>query len=307
LKAQVHDMEKLLILAVLLCFTTQFSYCAKKEPKTCYDGSEIIWWYKGKMSTTLSGKTCQRWDSNTPHNLTRFRYNARHFPEKTKKAAANYCRDPMQKKHPWCYTTDPKKKMELCEFPLCKGLDNCYFRDIETYKGKLSKTVSGKSCLRWDSAEVKKLSGAMFRYYTFTTDVSLKDASNYCRQPVSRNATLGFKPWCFIGTKKRPNWEFCDVDHCPDKCSPIVKNVFISTHAAGMIYHGKGKKKSRVILKDSQEDCIKACKNTPGCYRWAYITTAFRSKKHHKQCYMMRSVTFSKKYRGINAGSRFVC
>ena len=32
----------------------------------CYDGSQIVFSYIGPISTTKSGKTCQRWDSNSP-------------------------------------------------------------------------------------------------------------------------------------------------------------------------------------------------------------------------------------------------
>lgn len=73
--------------------------------------------YRGKISTTPSGRTCQRWDSQSPHKHSGY---ADNLPGGAG-AHENYCRNP--KNHwetkPWCYTTDPRRRWEYCDIPFC--------------------------------------------------------------------------------------------------------------------------------------------------------------------------------------------
>jgi len=62
--------------------------------------------YRGLRTTTNTGKTCQRWDSQSPHTHS-------------KTGEENYCRNPDNSAEPWCYTTDPAKRFEYC------GVLNC--------------------------------------------------------------------------------------------------------------------------------------------------------------------------------------
>lgn len=80
--------------------------------------------YEGSKSVSKSGKTCQRWDTQTPHSHTR--NNVNDFPESQLEDAANYCRNPDNEPDgPWCYTTDPNKRWEYCDVPLC-GRSSAY-------------------------------------------------------------------------------------------------------------------------------------------------------------------------------------
>eukprot|EP00105_Crassostrea_gigas_P030010 XP_011452160.1 PREDICTED: plasminogen-like [Crassostrea gigas] len=63
--------------------------------------------YLGSKNVTRSGKTCQRWDSQTPHS-----HGFQNNPE-------NYCRNPDEVYWPWCYTTDPNQRWEYCLIPTC--------------------------------------------------------------------------------------------------------------------------------------------------------------------------------------------
>ena len=75
--------------------------------------------YIGTLSTTKTGKTCQRWDQQSPqtHSFT----DSSLFPDESVSAANNYCRNPGADKEggPWCYTTDPNTLYEYCDIPLC--------------------------------------------------------------------------------------------------------------------------------------------------------------------------------------------
>merc|ERR1712108_2287 len=73
--------------------------------------------YDGSVSTTVSGITCQAWASEQPHKPN---YNIKGVSE----LPENHCRNP--DKHgggPWCYTTDKKKKWEICPVPICTSGD----------------------------------------------------------------------------------------------------------------------------------------------------------------------------------------
>ncbi|XP_078580556.1 uncharacterized protein LOC144864360 isoform X11 [Branchiostoma floridae x Branchiostoma japonicum] len=73
--------------------------------------------YRGTVSVTRSGKTCQHWASQTPqkHDST---------PDKHPLSGldGNYCRNPVgARQGVWCYTTDPSTSWEECAVPVCAG------------------------------------------------------------------------------------------------------------------------------------------------------------------------------------------
>ena len=75
--------------------------------------------YIGKQVTTVSGRTCQPWSRQSPH---RHPFTDEQFPERSKKAASNYCRNPDNKDGgPWCFTQDPMVEWEFCGIYRCSG------------------------------------------------------------------------------------------------------------------------------------------------------------------------------------------
>ena len=77
--------------------------------------------YDGSVSSTMNGLTCQRWDSQDPH---KHHYtDPSLFPEATLEDVANYCRTPDGSEWPWCFTTAPDVRSQLCYFDVkfCGG------------------------------------------------------------------------------------------------------------------------------------------------------------------------------------------
>jgi len=87
------------------CVNTTLCYDSVLDPK----GEN----YDGCATTTVSGRTCQAWASMTPHSH-RF---------KSLWTESNNCRNPDGEPGPWCYTTDPDKRWELCPDLTCSKGD----------------------------------------------------------------------------------------------------------------------------------------------------------------------------------------
>jgi len=83
--------------------------------------------YTGQTSTTVGGRTCQRWDSNSPHihqwpipgHYTTATSDSEFPGSETISSAANYCRMLDNDSRPWCFTTDPGRRWEYCSPPAC--------------------------------------------------------------------------------------------------------------------------------------------------------------------------------------------
>ncbi|KAF7254201.1 Plasminogen [Varanus komodoensis] len=72
--------------------------------------------YRGTISTTRRGVTCQRWASNSPHVPN---YSPRTHPNAS--LEKNFCRNPdNDEEGPWCYTTDPETRFDYCNIPECE-------------------------------------------------------------------------------------------------------------------------------------------------------------------------------------------
>ena len=81
-----------------------------KIDSECYTGDGHD--YRGEVSVTESGRTCQKWTSQTPHSHM-------FTPDDISDEGLgdhNFCRNPEDgEPTAWCYTTDPEKTWELCD------------------------------------------------------------------------------------------------------------------------------------------------------------------------------------------------
>ena len=78
--------------------------------------------YRGCQTRTRSGRTCQAWEAQAPQTHV---YTPDKFPEADMEGNA-YCRNlpgEMGQETIWCYTTDPAKRMDLCEPRSCAARD----------------------------------------------------------------------------------------------------------------------------------------------------------------------------------------
>jgi len=189
--------------------------------------------YKGKISVTKNGRSCQRWDAQAPHAHTR--KDASKYPDATLADAADYCRNPDNEPNgPWCYTTDSDKRWEYCDVPMCPKSDDDACRETKRgreYKGHTSTTVNGRTCQRWDSQSPNKHKNTNANNYP---DATLVAATNYCRNPD--NEPNG--PWCYT-TDKDKRWEYCDVPMCPEKEAKPQPNINCVMTKLGVEYKGQ--------------------------------------------------------------------
>ncbi|KAI8502563.1 hypothetical protein Bbelb_192650, partial [Branchiostoma belcheri] len=158
----------------LWCYTQdpsqRYEECAIPRcvyPTLCMYGDGST--YHGTVHTTQSGLTCQRWDSQSPHeHNTTVTYPLAGLYE-------NYCRNPDGASRPWCYTTNPDVTREYCDISTC-FVDECYEGDGASYRGTVSFTKSGRACQYW-ARETPHTHGSPVLY------PSAGLVENYCRNP----------------------------------------------------------------------------------------------------------------------------
>ncbi|KAI4876740.1 hypothetical protein NFI96_007593 [Prochilodus magdalenae] len=185
--------------------------------------------YRGKVSKTQSGRTCQQWWSKFPHDH-------RWTPSSTNGLELNYCRNPDGDRiGPWCYTTDPERRYESCSIPQCKD-EVCITCNGEDYRGQVDHTVNGRECQRWDQQyphqhiyqpEKYRAPVPPHTLVTLYPDKSLDD--NYCRNPDASPV-----PWCYT-TDPEVERESCDIR----KCSGVTKRRLRSSYTTNC-FRGRG-------------------------------------------------------------------
>uniref|UniRef100_A0A672HQU1 Plasminogen n=1 Tax=Salarias fasciatus TaxID=181472 RepID=A0A672HQU1_SALFA len=188
--------------------------------------------YRGRASTTENGFTCQRWDSQKPHNHG---YNPGALPEKF--LEENYCRNPDGDPRPWCFTTSSSKRWDFCSIPRCSSEPptivpelSCITGEGGAYRGTIAVTESGKTCQSWSAQSPHKHNRTPDNYPCKGLE------NNYCRNPDNERM-----PWCYT-TDPETRWEYCSVPRCGDSPAPdepvIPPDEDDCYHGNGADYHG---------------------------------------------------------------------
>ncbi|XP_071476490.1 uncharacterized protein [Diadema antillarum] len=165
--------------------------------------------YRGTVDRTISGRTCQMWTAQEPHEHTR---TPSRYPT-SGLGAHNYCRNVGGTSFTaWCYTTDPEKRWEYCPVgdfnPECMDSGSadpreCYADPYGTdYRGNRDLTRSGLPCQVWSSQSPHEHTRTPERY----PDAGLGD-HNLCRNPDQSDMA-----WCYT-TSDETRWEYCDIGY----------------------------------------------------------------------------------------------
>ena len=85
---------------------------------------------------------------------------------------------------------------------------NCLIGNGNSYIGKVAVTKSNVPCQRWDAQSPHEHVNA--NHVNYFPDVTLSDASNFCRNPTDGNTA---QPWCFT-TDPNTRWEYCIIPAC---------------------------------------------------------------------------------------------
>jgi len=109
----------------------------------CYKGDRAS--YRGRKTSTNSGRICQNWASKSPHDPYRTALQKRALQDPNYDLTSNYCRNPDGEPEPWCYTTDKEKPWEHCGIPKCSvGGNGCGKRWFECASDE--ECCSGLTC-----------------------------------------------------------------------------------------------------------------------------------------------------------------
>ncbi|XP_016532822.1 hepatocyte growth factor a isoform X1 [Poecilia formosa] len=164
--------------------------------------------YRGTLNVTPEGVTCQRWDSQFPHNHSFLPVNFKcNRCVCHRDLRENYCRNPDGADYPWCFTTDPNQRIAKCtHIPRCDAEAtpkiDCYEDNGEMYQGALSTTRSGIPCADW-APHIN--SGDS---HSTISHVGLE--RNYCRNPDRDK----HGPWCYTSPNNRLVWDYCKLKQC---------------------------------------------------------------------------------------------
>ncbi|XP_077986277.1 uncharacterized protein LOC144440770 [Glandiceps talaboti] len=177
----------------------------------CYEG-RIGLDYRGTVSTTKSGKTCQNWSTAyTEADYDRITLVEMGLLDN------NYCRNPdYDSKGPWCYYTTGR--YEYCDvgnpgenclatspgtpFPTIAPVNTpppdtreCFTRrNGYDYRGIKATTTDGQPCINWDSVGLDYVGN-----------------HNYCRNPDKDNTV-----WCYYNSDYE--WGYCDIGRKSQQC-----------------------------------------------------------------------------------------
>jgi len=145
----------------------------------CYDEEDKGLTYRGLVTSTISGRTCQKWLDSKPHEI------GIEPSDENGLGNHNFCRTPDESEEkPWCYTQDPATEKEVCDIPVCAGMT----RDFQEEADVLSKTIAeGLEC---DCAT------QLYGSSTTTADTAVSLLAKKHNVTLSKALTEAFKKRC---------------------------------------------------------------------------------------------------------------
>ncbi|XP_069331812.1 hepatocyte growth factor-like protein isoform X4 [Eulemur rufifrons] len=239
------------------CYTTdpavRFQSCGIKS---CREAA-CIWCngedYRGAVDRTESGRECQRWDLQRPHQHP---FEPGKFLEQG--LDDNYCRNPDGSERPWCYTTDPQMEREFCDLPRC----DCYHGAGEQYRGTVSKTRKGVQCQHWSAQTPHK------PQFTPTSAPHSQLEENFCRNP-DRDS---HGPWCYTMDPGTP-FDYCALQRCDDDHQPSILDP-----PDQVLFEKCGKRVDRL---DQRRSKLRVVGGQPGNSPW---TVSLRNRQGQHFC-----------------------
>merc|ERR1719230_1347234 len=126
--------------------------------------------YRGLMTSTESGRTCQNWQKDHPwKDAAKIKATEDKMEEIDSETSVmnwgnglgnhNYCRNPnMRYDRPWCYTLDTNSRYmtERCEIPKCPAKKKDYVDEAKTLKTEIGSHDCGCSDQLYGSSTTTK-------------------------------------------------------------------------------------------------------------------------------------------------------
>ncbi|XP_039991455.1 plasminogen activator, urokinase b [Xiphias gladius] len=106
--------------------------------------------------------------------------------------------------HMFCLCAEGFEGRRCETVPLGAG-PHCYEGLGVFYRGRVSRSKSGRTCEEWDSDARERF---------MSSDVN-SGRHNYCRNLYYRR-----RPWCYVWRNQQLVWEYCDIPHCISETSP---------------------------------------------------------------------------------------
>ena len=137
-------MRAAVLAFLLIASTSALQLQSAAEPVSdfdlsCYEEADKGKSYKGLQTTTESGRTCQNWVKQKPHEI-----DIEPTPDNGL-GNHNYCRNPDDSEDkPWCYTLDPNpdNAKQTCNIPVCPGMK----RNFNDEAAALATKVGSHDC-----------------------------------------------------------------------------------------------------------------------------------------------------------------
>ncbi|XP_041644035.1 tissue-type plasminogen activator isoform X2 [Cheilinus undulatus] len=171
--------------------------------------------YRGTWSTSNSRSDCINWNSTV--------LRGKRFTAKKNNAASlglgnhNYCRNPDSDVTPWCYIFKGTQiSWEACPVPKCPEdkYQECVQGSGQSYRGTVSVTKSGHSCLPWDSPALRRKLNNAWKPEALEQGLG---SHNFCRNPDGDEG-----PWCHTYKNMKLTWDLCDIPKCSSRPSVIT-------------------------------------------------------------------------------------